>query len=111
MTERGRVLAGLVAEVCFGVLPLLVVVFVVLHSGHPRAIVASPEWAFGASILFGQGLVKFAVGIGRGGSAATGPVALALALLIVLGLAPSLLVLMMVLESVEAKKEVATWLC
>jgi hypothetical protein len=109
--ERGRVLAGLVAEASFGVLPLIVVLLVVLYSGHSGRLFASPEWAFGASILFGQGLVKFAVGIGRGGSAANGPVALAVTLLVVLGLAPSLLILMMVLQSVEAAAPVPAWLC
>jgi uncharacterized membrane protein len=110
MTERARVLAGLGAEVSFGVLPLLVVLFALLHSGHANKMFSAAEWSFGASILFGQGLVKFAVGIGRGGSAATGPVALALALLIVFGLAPSLLTLLMVLQSLETKTEVSTWL-
>ena len=101
MSERGRVISGLAAEVAFAVLPLLVVLLVVVvHLNRPSShFFSSPEWSFGAAILFGQSLVKFVSGIARGGSAAVGPVALAIALILVFGLVPSLVVLDMTLQS------------
>jgi hypothetical protein len=70
----------------------------------------SPEWSFGAAILFGQSLMKFVSGLARGGKAAKGPVALVLALLIVFGLVPSLLVLYITLQTTEAKLDPSRWL-
>ena len=99
MTERGKVMAALVAEVSFAVLPLLVVLMVRVNADDAAAVFASPEWVFGAAILFGQALVKFVVGLARGGSAAAGPVALAVAVVIVFGLAPSLMTLSMTLRA------------
>lgn len=97
--ERSHVpiLAGLSAEVCFAFLPL--VVLVVVKTSHSGAFLSSPEWAFGASILFGQALVKFVSGVVRRGRAAKGTVALAVSLLLVIGLAPSLIVLTLNLMS------------
>jgi len=94
MPERGSILAGLAAEVSFAVLPLIVVLMVCIHLGSPSNFLASPEWSFGASILFGQTLVKFVSGLTRGAQAATGPVALAVALLVVFAIVPSLIVLL-----------------
>jgi hypothetical protein len=100
--QRRRVFAGLVAEITFATLPLLVVFIVLLRYDRGGHIASSPEWAFGAAILFGQALVKFMTGLAHGGKAAYGPMSLAAALIIVLGLAPSLLVLTLVLLDLEA---------
>lgn len=110
MAERGRILSGLAAEVAFAVLPLLVVLMVLAHTGHSRHFFMSAEWSFGAAILAGQSLMKFVSGLARGGKAAKGPVALVLALVIVFGLAPSLLVLYMTLETIETKVDPSRWL-
>jgi hypothetical protein len=110
ISERLRILMGLAAEVAFAVLPLLVVLMVVGNAGHPNHFFSSPEWSFGAAILFGQSLMKFISGIARGGAAAIGPVAFVVALLVVFGLVPSLIVLDMTLQAVEAKGEPAGWL-
>jgi hypothetical protein len=111
MSERSRILAGLAAEVSFAVLPLVVMLMVLVHAGHSNRILSAAEWSFGASILFGQTLVKFVSGLARGGSAAIGPVALAVALLVVFGLSPSLMVLTMTLQAAEAGQKAAPWLC
>jgi hypothetical protein len=108
-SERNRICSGLAAEVAFALLPLLVVLMVVIHTGHSHRLFSSPEWSFGAAILFGQSLVKFVSGIARGGAAARGPVALFVALLVVFGLVPSLSVLHMTLETVETKTDPARW--
>ena len=99
-----KTLAGLVAEVAFAILPLLVVTMVLLRAERSYKVFAAPEWSFGAAILFGQALTKFMVGLARGGDAASGPVALTVALVVVFGLAPSLFVLNAALEMAEAGK-------
>ena len=101
MTERGRIVSGLAAEVAFAVLPLLVVLLVkvVQQSSPPSEFFSSAEWSFGSAILFGQCLVKFTSGIGRGGSASPGPMALLISLVLVFGLVPSLVLLDMALQS------------
>jgi hypothetical protein len=111
-SSRRRVVAGLFAEVSFAALPLLIVLMVLLNYRHGDHIIWSPEWSFGAAILFGQALVKFMTGMAHGGHAAHGPVALAITLIIVLGLAPSLLVLTRVLMDLEAdpRRVPAGWL-
>jgi hypothetical protein len=110
MSPRNRILSGLAAEVAFAVLPLLVVLMVLVHARHSAHLFASSEWSFGAAILFGQSLVKFISGLARGGEAATGPVALIVALLVVFGLVPSLIVLTMTLQSTVVHLTPATWL-
>jgi hypothetical protein len=110
MAERARVLSGLSAEVAFAVLPLLVVLMVLAHADHSRQFFMSAEWSFGAAILSGQSLMKFVSGLARGGKAAKGPVALVIALVIVFGVAPSLLVLYMTLETIEIKADPSRWL-
>jgi hypothetical protein len=92
------------------VLPLLVVFLARFHADHPERLFAAPEWAFGAAILFGQALVKFIVGLARGGEGAAGPVALTVALVVVFGLVPSLFVLNKTLEATESGVPVAVWL-
>lgn len=110
--DRRRAFAGLFAEVSFAGLPLLVVLMVLLRYCRGGDVIASPEWSFGAAILFGQAVVKFSTGVAHGGHAAHGPVALAVTLIIVLGLAPSLLVLTLILMDTEAvpERHPATWL-
>jgi choline-glycine betaine transporter len=110
MSERSRILSGLSAEVVFAALPLFVVLIVLAHADHSRRLFMSPEWSFGAAILFGQSLTKFVSGLTRGGKAARGPVTLVLALVIVFGLVPSLLVLYITLQTVEAKTDPSRWL-
>jgi len=110
MSDRGRILSGLSAEVMFAVLPLVAVMMVVLHTRHAHRIFMSPEWAFGAAILFGQAIVKFVAGVARAGAAAPGPVTLLVTLVVVLGLAPSLLVLTLTLYSIESGYDPARWL-
>jgi hypothetical protein len=110
MSERKRIIIGLAAEVLFAVLPLVVVFMVVMHAGHGEKFFSSPEWSFGASILFGQTLVKFITGFSRGGATAADPIGFTVALLVVFGLVPSLFVLTMTLQYTEVGKDPALWL-
>jgi hypothetical protein len=94
-----QLIPSLLAEVVFAMLPLLVV-FVVLSVFHKyQRVLASPEWSFAAAILFGQAIVRFMTGFAHAGRAKPGPVALAVALVIVLGLTPSLMILSAILKA------------
>jgi hypothetical protein len=109
MTERARIASGLAAEVAFAVLPLLIVLLFIVSGDLPQIsrFFASPEWSFGSAILIGQSLVKFVSGIGKGGSAAAGPVALVISLVLVFLLAPTLFVLFL---SLQAESKPSPWL-
>ena len=47
------------AELMFVFMPLVIIVVAFAYKGKLITSAFSPEWAFGASILFGQTLVKF----------------------------------------------------
>lgn len=100
--EYRAMLAGLLAEIVFAALPLLVVSAVMAELREPTRLFASPEWSFAAAILFGQSIVRFMTGFAHGGRAKPGPVALAVSLVIVLGLTPSLMVLSAILRAEAA---------
>lgn len=112
--ERKRILAGAAAEVLFALLPLVFVAMVLLHKDHSTALLASPEWSFGAAILFGQAVVKFMTGLVRRGASqsyvSNGPVALIVTTVIVLGLGPSLFTLTMILQAAEERADPGHWL-
>jgi hypothetical protein len=112
VTARWKpILAGQTAEVLFSALPLVVMIMVLHQAHHDEVLWASPEWSFGAAILFGQIVIRFVNAlIGAGIRALTGPVALTLAMVVVIGLAPSLTVLTMTLQAVEASVPVDLWL-
>ena len=109
-TRNKRVLSGLAAEITLATLPLLVTSFVLIHLTHFDGLLASPEWSFGAAILFGQTLAKFVSGLVSGGKAAPGPVSLILAAMIVFGIAPSLLILVVTLQATEQHLPIDMWL-
>jgi hypothetical protein len=84
---------GLVAEVVFAALPLLLIVMIYSNTGKSAEIFASPEWSFGSAVLFGQTLARFVRCLAQGGGhARPGAAALITALLLVFGLAPALII-------------------
>jgi len=86
-------------ELLFAVLPLVVVAIVLRHMGDGwMSVAGSAEWSFGTSILFGQSVVKLVAGVARSTLSAWAPVALTVALVMVLGLVPSIVVLVLVLQ-------------
>jgi len=89
------------AELMFVFMPLVIIVVAFAYKGQLVTSAFSPEWAFGASILFGQTLVKFilmTVGIASSGrEISLGALALLISAFIVLLVVPSLLVLVLVL--------------
>ena len=82
------------AEWMLTVLPLLVLIIVELLLGKGwQEIVASPEWSFGASVLFGLAVFKLVIGVVKGRADEWENIGLTVVLLIVVGLVPSLIVL------------------
>lgn len=100
-------LLSLLAELLFIILPLLVWGFVfTLHQGKDLAqLVHTPEWSFAASILFGQGLVKFVAGVTKARALVWERVAAVVAACIVLGLIPSLTVLALIMITATPQPE------
>jgi hypothetical protein len=92
-------LPALIAEFLFVLLPLLVVAMVKTLDATPEKIFFTPEWAFGASVLFGLTIVKFVMGFAaREHSFNWQMVGLLTAIFLVFGLVPSLLVLFSILH-------------
>jgi hypothetical protein len=84
-------------ELSFALLPLLVVALVVgISQNSITRVLESPEWSFGAVILFGQALVHFSVGVS--GRADTNWMSLVITLIVVFGLAPSIAILGLILH-------------
>jgi hypothetical protein len=95
-------IAGAFAEWLFALLPLVVVaVIVMLYLGELPSWLESPEWAFGASILAGQALVRFVAGAARAGNLSSERVALYASALSVILVVPANVVLALVILSEE----------
>jgi len=90
--------AGTVAELLFSVVPLLILFLVHAYQQDLRNVWSSPEWALTAAVLFGQTVAKVtagAISASHIGRVSGERVTLAVVLVIVLGLIPSLAVLML----------------
>jgi len=90
---------GIFTEYLFVILPLIAII---VFSGFPNDLsdlFSTAELSFAASILFGQTIVKIASGFSiHSRVEAWEPVALIIALLIVIGLVPSVIVLAIILS-------------
>jgi hypothetical protein len=89
---------GVIAEVLFALLPISVIVVVLAHFRGFAAILTSPEISFGATVLFAQVLTKFTAGLSKQGKGRSGEVSLTMAVVMVFGLIPTVLVLFLMLE-------------
>lgn len=96
--RRGIVMAA--AESSFIMLPLIVTAIVEATHSHYVQIIATPEWAFGASVLSGQLILADAQALGPRHASDAWPVAL-LAFYIVALLVPAMTVLTLVLSMEE----------
>jgi hypothetical protein len=100
------------AEGLFVVLPLIVLTIVLIQKGKgARNLFGSPEWSFAGAILMGQTVVKLVYAISsvkRGRIKSAEFMQLLAAVIIVLGLVPSLIILSLVLTS-EAPSTGLIW--
>jgi len=90
-----------IAELLLTVLPLIVLIIVETIMGRILLVPLSPEWAFGASVLFGLAIFKLVISVVKGGITNWEAVGYFLVLLIVAGLVPSLVVLALRLSITE----------
>ena len=94
---------AMVAESLFVILPLIVLTIVLLLKGEGiRKLFSSPEWSFGGAVLMGQTVVKvvYAISSVRTGRVKNAEqIQLVTAVIIVLGLVPSLIILSLMLTT------------
>lgn len=90
---------GALSEVLFTVLPLLIHSMVLGFQDRLTDLFISPEWSFAASVLFGQSIVRLVVALAEKGGVRAERVGLAVTILLVLGLCPSLATLLLVMLS------------
>jgi len=104
---RGRVVGPQIvaAELAFLLGPFVVIGLAYLYKGDLRNVLYTPYWSLASSVLIGQALIRFVIRLLQ--SNAHDPaiswekVTLIFSLLIVLGLIPSVLVLLLVLISTQ----------
>lgn len=89
--------AGGFAEWLFAAVPLLVLSIVLGHRKNPTYVLDSAEWAFGASVLASQGLVRFVSGLIKARHLAVDRVLLGVSAILVFVVVPANIVLVLVL--------------
>lgn len=93
------------AELAFLLVPFVVIGFAYLYKGDLRNVLYTPYWSIASSVLIGQALIRFIIRLLQ--SKTHDPaiswerVTVIFSILIVLGLIPSLLVLLLVLISTQ----------
>jgi len=90
-------MASALAEWGLCMSPLVVVGVVAAGSARMPDIVRSPEWSFGAAVIAMQALVRFVVGVGRLQGTSPERVAVGIVALLVFVVAPSFILLSLVL--------------
>jgi hypothetical protein len=95
--EAFTAVSGALAEWFFAMLPLLVVTIVMTHLGKSSVVLESAEWAFGASILAGQALVRFFAGAVRARSLSMERVTLGISSILVFVVVPANIILALVI--------------
>jgi O-antigen/teichoic acid export membrane protein len=93
------------SEIITSILPMLVVLIVMIYIGKPEKIFLKPEWAFAATIFFGQSIVKLAqasIKFGEIGRIKIEHFVLVETLLIVFGLVPAMTVLVLIVQGGES---------
>jgi len=93
---------AVLSESLFVLLPLIVLTIVLLHRGNgARGLFGSPEWSFAGAILFGQTIIKvvYAISSIKKRNYKLEMIIVVISGTMVLGLAPSLIVLSIMLTS------------
>ncbi len=100
------------AELMFILLPFLVSGIVFTYLGDVTKIFYLSEWSLAASILFGQSLIKFIIGImkmdRRAKRVRSDIITFIISFVIIVGIVPSLLILSFVLTSENVSTALAT---
>lgn len=102
--------AGALAEWFFAMLPLLVVTIVMTHLGQSSRVLESAEWAFGASILAGQALVRFVGGVVRVKKLSIDRVLLGISAILVFVVVPANIILALVVMAEASSQHISSLL-
>jgi hypothetical protein len=98
--SRGIAVREALMELLFVLVPLLVLMFVLRANHYPWSrVFASEEWSFASVILMGQAVAKYVIRSIGHPAVQRDRAGLVVAALIVLGLIPSVTILMIVLDS------------
>lgn len=98
-THRKAAFYAILGDLLFIVLPLVVISIVDVSVGRPLfAIIQSPELSFGSAVLFGQTIIKVVSGFAHTKPSGAEQPVFIIALIIVFGLVPSLIVLALLLS-------------
>ena len=98
-THREAAFYALLGDLLFIVLPLVVISIVDVSVGRSLfAIIESPELSFGSAVLFGQTIIKVVSGFAHTKPSGAEQPVFIIALIIVFGLVPSLVVLALLLS-------------
>lgn len=98
-THQKAAMYALLGDLLFIVLPLVVITIVDVSVGRSLfAIIESPELAFGSAVLFGQTIIKVVSGFAHTKPTGAEQPVFIIALIIVFGLVPSLVVLALLLS-------------
>ena len=97
--HRKAAMYAILGDLLFIVLPLVVISIVDVSVGRPLfAIIESPELSFGSAVLFGQTIIKVVSGFAHTKPSGAEQPVFIIALIIVFGLVPSLVVLALLLS-------------
>jgi len=98
-THRKAAIYAILGDLLFIVLPLVVIAIVDVSVGRSIfAIIESPELSFGSAVLFGQTIIKVVSGFAHTKPSGAEQPIFIIALIIVFGLVPSLVVLALLLS-------------
>jgi hypothetical protein len=98
--KKADINAALFAELFFNLLPIVILFIALSYTGSPLKIFSISEWSFATAILSGQSMVKFINGLLKFGKPVNlGATALVISLIIVFLLAPSLVILTLIIIS------------
>jgi hypothetical protein len=98
-THRKAAFYALLGDLLFIILPLVVITIVDLSIGKSLfVIIESPELSFGSAVLFGQTIIKVVSGFAHTKPSGAEQPVFIIALIIVFGLVPSLVVLALLLS-------------
>ena len=93
--ESREALFATISELLFILLPFVVIIPVYVYSHRAARVPSHPEWALASALLFGHAIVKLICGAIRVREGSANAIELIVAAGIVFGLAPSLVVLVL----------------
>ena len=103
--HRKAAMYAILGDLLFIVLPLVVISIVDVSVGRSLfAIIESPELSFGSAVLFGQTIIKVVSGVAHTKPTGAEQPVFIIALIIVFGLVPSLVVLALLLSVIPVPK-------